>query len=320
MIAISYRREDTGSLTGRLYDRLKADFGPDQVFIDLDSIPPGADFRSHIADSLRHCNTLLVVIGPGWLGPSASGLRRIDDPTDFVRFEVTQALSQGMQVIPLLIDRTDMPASEALPGDLKELAFRNALRLDSGIDFHHHVDRLCSRLREINSATPDAPVRLSGTTAFVGRSKAKENQAAPDLQHYRPPSRKSDAPPLRQGAKVGWLRSRLAYHGLIRLPSDPPPIETSALWLPLRKLDRLGRAYSRLAVTWLFMMSCLVMMSGGMLLILSVLTFMFPPPAGSPANAAISMFIPGVVIFPLSILFFRKILRQRRLMNANKSA
>jgi hypothetical protein len=114
--------------------------------MDLDSIPFGVDFRTHISEALSGCQTLLVVIGPHWLGVSADGSRRIDDPTDFVRLEVAQALAQAIRVIPLLIDRTEMPSSTDLPDDLKSLAFRNALRVDSGADFRHHMNRLCSSL------------------------------------------------------------------------------------------------------------------------------------------------------------------------------
>jgi TIR domain len=131
MIAISYRREDTAPITGRIYDQLQAVFGRDQVFMDIDSIPFGVDFRTQISESLKRCDTLLVVIGSDWVGVSPDGSRRIDDPTDFVRFEVAQALAENIKVIPLLIDRTEMPSSSSLPEDIKSLAFRNALRVTS---------------------------------------------------------------------------------------------------------------------------------------------------------------------------------------------
>jgi TIR domain len=155
MIAISYRREDTAPIAGRIYDRLQSIFGRDQVFLDFDSIPFGVDFRTHISESLNRCDTLLVIIGPHWSGASPDGSRRIDDPTDFVRAEVAQALARNIRVIPLLIDRTEMPSSSSLPEDLKSLAFCNALRVDSGADFHHHIDRLCSSLQTtLSSPTP----------------------------------------------------------------------------------------------------------------------------------------------------------------------
>ncbi|SRR6266487_3671412 len=114
--------------------------------MDIDSIPIGVDFRSHIAESLGQCHILLAVIGPEWLRITPGGTRRIDDPNDFVRLEVAQALIRNIRVVPVLVENADMPAHNQLPEDLKSLAFRNALRVDSGIDFHHHIDRLCDAI------------------------------------------------------------------------------------------------------------------------------------------------------------------------------
>ena len=35
-VFISYRRDDSAAVAGRLYDRLAAHFGPGSVFIDVD--------------------------------------------------------------------------------------------------------------------------------------------------------------------------------------------------------------------------------------------------------------------------------------------
>ena len=43
-ILISYRREDSIAYAGRLYDRLQAQFGKQQVFMDIDTLKPGEDF------------------------------------------------------------------------------------------------------------------------------------------------------------------------------------------------------------------------------------------------------------------------------------
>ena len=198
MIAISYRREDTAPITGRIYDRLEALFGRDRVFMDLDSIFFGVDFRTHISESLNRCDTLLVVIGPRWFGVSADGSRRIDDPTDFVRLEVSQALARDIRVIPLLIDKTEMPSSTVLPDDMKKLAFRNALRVDSGADFRHHMDRLCRSLGMTAEApakrvmTPVAPSVDSSVKKGQQDSVATAKDMAIPTPLTRPPfSRKS---------------------------------------------------------------------------------------------------------------------------------
>lgn len=142
MIAISYRREDSQPIAGRLYDRLQAKFGKQNVFMDFDSIPPGVDFREQIKRTIERSNLVIAVIGPHWLGEQSDGSRRIDDPTDFVRLEIEYALKRGIPVIPLLINNTQMPKADKLPVDIEQLVFRNALPLDSGIDFHGHTDRL----------------------------------------------------------------------------------------------------------------------------------------------------------------------------------
>jgi len=40
-VFISYRRQDARGSAGRIYDR----FADDQVFMDVDNLPPGADFK-----------------------------------------------------------------------------------------------------------------------------------------------------------------------------------------------------------------------------------------------------------------------------------
>src|SRR5205814_7980431 len=127
MIAISYRREDSLPIAGRLYDRLQAKFGKQNVFMDFDSIPPGVDFREQIKRTIERSNIVIAVIGHRWLGEQGDSSRRIDDPADFVRLEIKYALNQGLPIIHLLIDITLRPKPEKVPPDILRQAFRNAL-------------------------------------------------------------------------------------------------------------------------------------------------------------------------------------------------
>src|ERR1700722_14799627 len=133
-ICISYRRSDSEGITGRIFDRLVAHYGKDSVFRDIDSVPAGTDFREHVRHVLTETNVLLAVVGPKWAGSRKGGQTRISDETDLVRIEVASALQSGTLVIPVLIGETKMP-TEQLPPALKDFAFRNALRLDPGVDF-----------------------------------------------------------------------------------------------------------------------------------------------------------------------------------------
>jgi HEAT repeat protein len=131
-VLLSYRRDDSASVCGRLYDRLVARWGADHVFRDIDSIAPGEAFAARIAESIGSCDAVVVLIGRDWLGARGDGTRRIDDPADFVRIEVAQALAQGKRVIPVLHDGARVPGPAALPAAIAALAERNALEISDG--------------------------------------------------------------------------------------------------------------------------------------------------------------------------------------------
>jgi hypothetical protein len=98
--------------------------------MDVAAIEPGRDFRKAIDQSVANCSVLLAMIGQDWLGvKDASGGRRLDDPNDFVRIELTSALRREIPVAPVLVRGAKMPRVEELPDDLKELAYRNAVEL-----------------------------------------------------------------------------------------------------------------------------------------------------------------------------------------------
>ena len=141
-IFISYRREDSGASAGRLYDRLEAHFGHDNVFMDIDVIEPGLDFIEVIERTVASCDVLIALIGRQWLVlTEADGQRRLDHPEDFVRREIATALQRNIRVIPALIQDTPMPRATRLPDDLQPLAQRNAVEL-SDTHFHRDVDQL----------------------------------------------------------------------------------------------------------------------------------------------------------------------------------
>jgi hypothetical protein len=148
-IAISYRRDDSAAITGRIFDRLVARYGADSVFRDVDNIPIGVDFREHINGILSQTDITLVVVGKRWFGQLPRRRRRIDDPADPVRVEVEAALRNKMPVVPLLVEGGTMPKADQLPDSLSELVYRNGLVIDSGRDFDQHIERLIRSLEPI---------------------------------------------------------------------------------------------------------------------------------------------------------------------------
>jgi len=129
-VFLSYRRADSAGYAGRLYECLAASLGKGRVFIDVDSIPYGADFVEAIKRTLQNCQVVLVMIGPGWLNARDEGGKlRLAQAEDPVRVEIVTALATKVQVIPILVGGASMPSEKALPEGLKALHRRNAITL-----------------------------------------------------------------------------------------------------------------------------------------------------------------------------------------------
>jgi hypothetical protein len=128
-IFVSYRRTDAPGHAGRLYDRLADRFGETDVFKDLESMEPGDDFVRVIEETVAGCDALLAVIGRGWLEAKQGARRRLDDPQDWVRLEIANALEREVWVIPVLVEGATMPSAADLPDDLRALARRHATEL-----------------------------------------------------------------------------------------------------------------------------------------------------------------------------------------------
>ena len=147
-ILISYRREDSPDVTGRIYDRLVQEFGKDWVFKDVDSIPFGVDFRTHLDEQVAKCHVFLAVMGPDWMRKSGKGKSSLDDTEDFIRFEIESALRRGIPVIPLFVRGMSMPKADRLPPSMEGFAYRNGLNIRADPDFHRDMDRLIEDLRK----------------------------------------------------------------------------------------------------------------------------------------------------------------------------
>ncbi|CUS32972.1 hypothetical protein COMA1_10912 [Candidatus Nitrospira nitrosa] len=145
-ILISYRREDSADVTGRIYDRLIQVF-PQSVFRDVDSIPLGIDFRTYLDEQVAKCDVFLAVIGRDWLrGKGRKGKSRLEDPGDYVRIEIESALKRQIPVIPLLVSGAKMPPAERLPASIQGVSYRNGIVVRPDPDFHKDMDRLLAKL------------------------------------------------------------------------------------------------------------------------------------------------------------------------------
>src|SRR5688572_2093747 len=158
-IFISYRREDSAGHTGRLFDSLRSHFGDDSVFFDLSDIDSGQVFGDTIRQAIRSADIVLAIIGPDWLTCTRDGQRRLDDPNDLVRAEITTALANGVPVIPVLLNGTVPPAEPVLPDPLRPLARRDAHDITDE-RWTYDVERLIAMME-----------RLAGTSRRAASSR-----------------------------------------------------------------------------------------------------------------------------------------------------
>jgi hypothetical protein len=214
-IFLSYRREDAAPYARLLQFQLRERIPDAPVFLDLDSIEPGLDFAEVIREALDSCTVLVALIGRQWVTlADEEGRRRLDNPDDYVCFEVQAALERGVRVIPVLVDGARPLRAQQLPAELQKLARLNALDLSYG-RYEYDADRLVNLLQRL----------LAAASARSGTQRARAD--------------------LRIKRRTQALRSRPSKSGLAgyRLPAESARPPDSPI-----KLVRVGTALDR--VCW----------------------------------------------------------------------
>jgi formylglycine-generating enzyme required for sulfatase activity len=208
-IFISYRREDAAADARSIYQRLKPKYGK-RLFIDVDGIQPGFDFSVVLNQYLARSAVMLVVIGPRWYDArDGDGRRRLDDPNDFVRLEIAQALSRNIAVIPLLVGGARTPKAEGLPVDLQSLVRRQARSISHenfSRDMEAVEDDLRPLLREpwrLLAAGSVVAVAALGGWLIYSRGLQIENPAIQNPPIQNPPIQNPPSSPTPW--KVGYV-------------------------------------------------------------------------------------------------------------------
>lgn len=171
---INYRGVDSPGYGVLLYNELARQFGVDRVFMDCESIPAGENFVITLLERVRSAQVVLAIIGPHWLTASDdSGRRRLDDPEDWTRRELAEALSSGIRVIPVLTDLATLPAKAELPADIADLSecqYRHLRRREANTDLARLVADLTSldptlaEIADVRSSMP--PQQLDAADRF----------------------------------------------------------------------------------------------------------------------------------------------------------
>lgn len=213
-VFVSYRRDDVPAATDLLTAGLRSRLGKDNVFRDIDSIEPGADFEDVIGDWVARCRVFLAVIGDRWLEKPGLGGRRIDDAGDYVRLEIEAAIEASVRLVPIQIYDAILPVPIDLPESVRPLLRKNAVQLSR----MHWDDDLKNLLDWVESLPPPEVTRAvtAGTRGATGRTVAVD----PGLRHLNVCMFSSEYPPRMfggLGAHVEQLTAALGQQIDVKL-------------------------------------------------------------------------------------------------------
>jgi len=201
-IFMSYRRTDSQYATDHIYEQLVKHFGDGRVFMDIDAIPLGVNFRDYIDEQISTSEIVLAIIGDHWLNAvDENGELRLHNPHDFVRLEIEAALKQGIKLIPIYIGNVQNISVKKLPKSLADLPLLNATQIRRGNDFYSDVNKLIRGLEQIlqeqaerreenisalsglKDTVGEITTRLTGIEASLIQEMRKRTQLERDAQH-----------------------------------------------------------------------------------------------------------------------------------------
>ncbi len=222
-VFINYRTEDTGPVAKHLAEDLKGVFGETAVFLDHERLEGGEQWPSRLRSAIAGSTVVLALIGREWLSLQGMyGVRRLDEPNDWVRQELELAFAEGKVVVPVVVDGATIPPEAAFTGipSLRSLASCQAMEL-----------RTRDRQTDI-----DAIVRLLKLRGL--RPKSRRAAQVPEPRPFAStiPAR-GEAPIIGRDAEIGYLGGVLADPTRTRFVviAGPPGVGKSELAFEYRR-------------------------------------------------------------------------------------
>jgi membrane-associated phospholipid phosphatase len=118
---ISYRRE-TGSIMARIVQSELKKRGH-LSFLDVDDLGP-KQFGERLLREIESVPNFVVVLSPG-------SMDRCQAHDDWLRREISHAITTHRNIVPLMVDEFQYPPKEKIPDDLEELLHHN------GVNYSH---------------------------------------------------------------------------------------------------------------------------------------------------------------------------------------
>lgn len=179
-IFINYRRYDSTEAVSPIYRDLFGRFGAD-VFVDTASIKEGDKWEDRIGNSLQEARIVLVIIDDRWLCREKDNPEqlRICSKDDWVRKEIETAISLKKKIIPVLINGTELPGAEVLPGLLKNLPAYQARKLSIRAGDDQEISTFLSSLEEtLDNLKSADELKINLKKVLADKYKIQERIAA----------------------------------------------------------------------------------------------------------------------------------------------
>ncbi len=241
-IFINYRRDDTKWPAKQLHAELSKYVASNSIFIDVDSLPIGLDFREEISSWISQCDVFLALVGPNWM-LEKDGAPRLQNEQDLVRIEIESALTLGIPVVPVLVDGARVPDVEKLPETLSNLFKRNGVILDIRT-FQSDVENLYNKLKLVSSQqspqmeTPHDHV-VSNPSSTIDQSGNGDNENLTLVEAF-----------LNKWSTWGFTPARIIKWGSQQNGfGDLATLSRSELQQILESLEAQGRARTRTSKT-----------------------------------------------------------------------
>jgi len=178
-IFINYRRSVNLKDAQLLEKVLHRHFAKSRVFLDVSGIDGGDHWLHTLERQVDDSVAMVSLLGKGWADVrDDQGNRRLDNPNDFVRFEIARAFARKLPVLPVRIDGASMPQLAELPTNLAPLTFPQAMLLRAE-SFDDDADKIARRLKELVAAARPRGVSMWRAGALAAAALAVGVAAGP---------------------------------------------------------------------------------------------------------------------------------------------
>ena len=158
-----------------IQSKLKDEFGADSVFLDIEDIGGGEEWKQKLIHVLEDDPIVVTLVTTKW-NSRRQGKPKLMHKEDHVRFELETAISRGLPVVPVLYEKANIPNTERLPKSLHPLLSFQTLPFSSS-RWDYDSDQLVTALKKLlEEKSDDETVKSKAVKKKKERKPKKETQ------------------------------------------------------------------------------------------------------------------------------------------------